>query len=183
MKILVPLGTRPEIVKLAPVIRALRRLARDGWAHATQGGNTRDAWSERHREYRSGYPLQPAGSCEVSGFYSSRSSDAGIGDRLALGRGVVDRGQGQHGCTFEEVIRIREQGAGPLDRGNQLRRADPPYEGEVKYGDRAEHCWNGDPSLPNYLSRLHYHTMYVPKMLERMEKTAPPGADLRSWRY
>lgn len=60
---------------------------------------------------------------------------------------------------------------------------DPPYEGEVKYGDRAEHCWNGDPALPNYLSRLHYNTMYLPKMLERMEKTAPPGADLKSWRY
>ncbi len=60
---------------------------------------------------------------------------------------------------------------------------DPPYEGEVKYGDRAEHCWNGDPALPNYLSRLHYNTMYLPKMLERMEKTAPAGADLKSWRY
>jgi hypothetical protein len=59
----------------------------------------------------------------------------------------------------------------------------PPYGGEVKYGDRAEHCWNGDPNLPNYLSRLHYHTMYLPKILERMEKTAPPGADLKSWRY
>jgi hypothetical protein len=59
----------------------------------------------------------------------------------------------------------------------------PPYEGEVKYGDRAEHCWNGDPNLPNHLSRLHYTTMYLPKMLERMEKTAPPGADLTSWRY
>lgn len=59
----------------------------------------------------------------------------------------------------------------------------PPYGGEVKYGDRAEHCWNGDPALPNYLSRLHYHTMYVPKMLERMEKTAPRGADLNSWKY
>lgn len=59
----------------------------------------------------------------------------------------------------------------------------PPYEGEVKYGDRAEHCWNGDPALPNYLSRLHYNTMYVPQMLERMEKTAPAGDDLRSWRY
>ena len=59
----------------------------------------------------------------------------------------------------------------------------PPYEGEVKYGDRAEHCWNGDPALPNYLSRLHYNTMYVPKMLERMQKTAPEGADLKSWRY
>jgi hypothetical protein len=60
---------------------------------------------------------------------------------------------------------------------------DPPYDGEVKYGDRAEHCWNGDPSLPNAFSRLHYNTMYVPKMLERMQKTAPPGADLKSWRY
>lgn len=60
---------------------------------------------------------------------------------------------------------------------------DPPYEGEVKYGDRAEHCWNGDPNLPNAYSRLHYNTMYVPKMMERMEKTAPAGADLRSWRY
>jgi Putative esterase len=59
----------------------------------------------------------------------------------------------------------------------------PPYGGEVKYGDRAEHCWNGDPNLPNYLSRLHYNTMYVPKILDRIQKTAPPGADLTSWRY
>ncbi len=60
---------------------------------------------------------------------------------------------------------------------------DPPYEGEVKYGDRAEHCWNGDPALPNAISRLHYNTLYLPKILERMQKTAPPGADLTSWRY
>ena len=59
----------------------------------------------------------------------------------------------------------------------------PPYEGEVKYGDRAEHCWNGDPTEPNYLSRLHYNTMYVPMILQRIEKTAPAGADLTSWRY
>jgi hypothetical protein len=61
--------------------------------------------------------------------------------------------------------------------------ANPSYGGEVKYGDRAEHCWNGDPKLPNYLSRLHYHTMYLPKIVDRMEKTAPVGADLKSWRY
>lgn len=61
--------------------------------------------------------------------------------------------------------------------------ANPPYDGEVKYGDRAEHCWNGDPSLPNYLSRLHYNTMYLPKILDRIAKTAPAGADLTSWRY
>jgi len=59
----------------------------------------------------------------------------------------------------------------------------PPYEGEVKYGDRAEHCWNGDPTEPNYLSRLHYNTMYVPMILDRIQKTAPTGADLTSWRY
>jgi S-formylglutathione hydrolase FrmB len=59
----------------------------------------------------------------------------------------------------------------------------PPYEGEVKYGDRAEHCWNGDPKQPNYLSRLHYNTIYLNKILDRIAKTAPAGADLSSWRY
>jgi hypothetical protein len=58
-----------------------------------------------------------------------------------------------------------------------------PYNGEVKYGPRAEHCWNGDPTLPNALSRLHYNTMYLPKIMERIQKTAPSGADLTSWRY
>jgi hypothetical protein len=59
----------------------------------------------------------------------------------------------------------------------------PPYGGEVAYGDRAEHCWNGDPKLPNALSRLHYNFMYLPKILDRIAKTAPKGADLTSWRY
>ena len=59
----------------------------------------------------------------------------------------------------------------------------PPYDGEVAYGPRAEHCWNGDPTQPNYLSRLHYNTMYLPKILDQIQKTAPPGADLTSWRY
>lgn len=60
---------------------------------------------------------------------------------------------------------------------------DPPWGGEVAYGDRAEHCWNGDPKASNAYSRLHYNTMYVPKIVERIAKTAPPGADLTSWRY
>jgi enterochelin esterase-like enzyme len=59
----------------------------------------------------------------------------------------------------------------------------PRYGGEVTYGPRAEHCWNGDPTLPNYLSRLHYNTQYLPKILYRIQKTAPKGADLTSWRY
>ena len=59
----------------------------------------------------------------------------------------------------------------------------PFYAGEVAYGDRAEHCWNGDPTLPNHLSRLRYHQMYVPKILDRIKQTAPAGADVTSWRY
>ncbi|MGO9918588.1 MAG: alpha/beta hydrolase-fold protein [Isosphaeraceae bacterium] len=59
----------------------------------------------------------------------------------------------------------------------------PPYGGEVLYGDRAEHCWNGDPTRPNAVSRLRYHQMYAPKIVERLLKTAPSGADVTSWRY
>ncbi|MGH9336649.1 MAG: hypothetical protein ACRD21_23155, partial [Vicinamibacteria bacterium] len=50
----------------------------------------------------------------------------------------------------------------------------PHYGGEVDYGDRAEHCWNGDPTRPNATSRLRYHQMFIPRAVERMEKTAPP---------
>jgi hypothetical protein len=60
---------------------------------------------------------------------------------------------------------------------------DPYYGGEVAYGDRAEHCWNGDPTRPNAVSRLRYHQMYAPKIVDRLLKTAPPGADVTSWRY
>jgi hypothetical protein len=60
---------------------------------------------------------------------------------------------------------------------------DPYYDGEIDYGDRAEHCWNGDHGRPNYVSRLRYHQMYIPRAVKRMEQTAPSGADLKSWRY
>jgi hypothetical protein len=60
---------------------------------------------------------------------------------------------------------------------------DPFYAGEVDYGDRAEHCWNGDHTRPNAYSRLRYHQMFAPKIVERILKSAPAGADLKSWRY
>lgn len=59
----------------------------------------------------------------------------------------------------------------------------PPYDGEVAYGDRAEHCWNGDPTQPNAISRLRYHRYFIPKWTEEMQKRAPKGVDLRGWRY
>jgi len=54
---------------------------------------------------------------------------------------------------------------------------------EVDYGDRAEHCWNGDHSQPNYISRLRYHQMFINKWAEEVKTRAPKGADLTSWRY
>ena len=59
----------------------------------------------------------------------------------------------------------------------------PPAEAEVKYGVNCEHCWNGDPSLPNHISRLRYNTMYVPMVLEHIKRSASVDADLKSWRY
>ena len=64
-----------------------------------------------------------------------------------------------------------------------LESANPPYKGIVDYGDRAEHCWNGDHENSNAVSRLRYNTFYVPRILERIEAAAPKGADLKSWRY
>jgi hypothetical protein len=60
---------------------------------------------------------------------------------------------------------------------------DPHYGGEVDYEPRAEHCWNGDHTRPNAISRLRYHQFFAPKIVERITKSAPQGADLTSWRY
>ena len=60
---------------------------------------------------------------------------------------------------------------------------DPAFGGQVDYEPRAEHCWNGDHTRPNAISRLRYHQFFAPKIVERITKSAPPGADLKSWRY
>ncbi len=65
----------------------------------------------------------------------------------------------------------------------RLEKLQPPYQGTIAYGDRAEHCWNGDPKLPNAYSRLHYNFQYLPQILQRIQDSAPAGADLTSWRY
>ncbi|TNF43353.1 MAG: hypothetical protein EP311_03295 [Cytophagales bacterium] len=57
----------------------------------------------------------------------------------------------------------------------------PFYAGEVAYGDRAEHCWNGDPNLPNYITRLRYNTMYLDKIADRLRQTAPPSFNQTNW--
>ncbi len=59
----------------------------------------------------------------------------------------------------------------------------PTCNCQIDYGDRAEHCWNGDHTQPNYISRLRYHQMYIKKWTEEVKSRAPKGADLKSWRY
>lgn len=54
---------------------------------------------------------------------------------------------------------------------------------EVDYGDRDEHCWNGDHNNPIWISRLRYHQLFIPKWAEEVKSRAPQGADLTSWRY
>jgi hypothetical protein len=59
--------------------------------------------------------------------------------------------------------------------------SEPYYGGEVKYGDRAEHCWNGDPTQPNYITRLRYNTMYLDKIGKRLKDTAPSNFNQKTW--
>jgi hypothetical protein len=59
--------------------------------------------------------------------------------------------------------------------------AEPYYGGEIDYGDRAEHCWNGDQKNGNEISRLRYNTMYLPKIIERVRNAAPDNAPLINW--
>jgi hypothetical protein len=59
----------------------------------------------------------------------------------------------------------------------------PPAEAEVDYGDRAEHCWNGDHERSNAYSRLRYHQMFIPRIMDRIRRNAPADADTVSWRY
>jgi hypothetical protein len=60
----------------------------------------------------------------------------------------------------------------------------PPADAEINYGDRAEHCWNGDQTRANAYSRLRYHQMFIPRFMDEIRRTAlPAGADTVSWRH
>jgi hypothetical protein len=60
---------------------------------------------------------------------------------------------------------------------------DPYYDGSVEYGDRFIHCYQGDPSQPLAVSSRTVYQRQLPVMADRMLKTAPAGADVKSWRY
>ncbi len=55
---------------------------------------------------------------------------------------------------------------------------DPYYRGTFDFGVRKPHCYAGeiDPAVG-----INQH--YWPEMVKHMEQTAPPDADLKSWKY
>ena len=64
-----------------------------------------------------------------------------------------------------------------------LMHARPSSEAEIVYGERREHCFTGDSSVPNNVGNRTVHQRYIPAMAAWLEKTAPAGADVKSWRY
>ena len=59
----------------------------------------------------------------------------------------------------------------------------PYYAGTFEYGPGMPHCYSGDPTVPVSISRLTINQRILPVMAERITKTAPPGADVSSWKY
>lgn len=70
-----------------------------------------------------------------------------------------------------------------LTQGTLAQLKDPPADAEVDYECLAEHCWNGDHTNPIWISRLMYVQLHMPKIMERIRKSAPSGVDTTSWRY
>jgi len=64
-----------------------------------------------------------------------------------------------------------------------LMRAAPSAEAEIIYGERREHCFTGDTEHPNAVGSRTVHQRYMPAMAAWMMRTAPAGADVKSWSY
>jgi len=56
---------------------------------------------------------------------------------------------------------------------------DPYYGGSFTIGHRQPHCYTGDPEYPGQRAE----SRVLPLMRDRILKTAPRGADTKSWRY
>jgi putative esterase len=64
-----------------------------------------------------------------------------------------------------------------------LMRATPSAEAEIVYGERREHCFTGDTEHTNAEGNRTVHQRYIPAMARWMKRSAPAGADLKSWVY
>ena len=76
-----------------------------------------------------------------------------------------------------------------LDNGVRLLQAfmettkDPHYVAEFHYGPHKPHCYFGDPDVSVTLDQLAYVPRTLNEIVRHMERTAPRGADLTSWKY
>jgi hypothetical protein len=59
----------------------------------------------------------------------------------------------------------------------------PPADADIVYGERREHCFTGDTEHSNTVGSRTLHQRYMPAMAKWMIKTAPAGADTKSWVY
>ena len=59
----------------------------------------------------------------------------------------------------------------------------PYYGGSFDYGPGMGHGYTGDPNLPMVVSSRTVTQRLMPVMMEFMLKTAPEGADVKSWKY
>jgi hypothetical protein len=64
-----------------------------------------------------------------------------------------------------------------------LGHAVPSPEYEITYGERREHCFTGDTEHSNAEGNRTVHQRYMPAMARWMIKSAPAGADTKSWVY
>jgi hypothetical protein len=64
-----------------------------------------------------------------------------------------------------------------------LMKATPSAEAEIVYGERREHCFTGDTEVSNQAGNRTVHQRYIPAMAQWMIRTAPKGADTKSWMY
>lgn len=59
----------------------------------------------------------------------------------------------------------------------------PHYGGEVHYGDREGHCWDGGHHSGENTANRQYQIYYMDEIMNRIAESAPQGADVTSWRY
>jgi len=64
-----------------------------------------------------------------------------------------------------------------------LKTAEPPADASIDYGARDEHCWSGDHTTFNGVSRFTVNSRSIKKLVDRWLRTAPPGSDITTWRY
>jgi hypothetical protein len=101
--------------------------------------------------------------------------------------GVIDHEVAQYWKEHYDLRYIMERDwktLGPKLVGKlHIKVGTPYYAGDFDYGPYQPHCYSGDPSVPVKIARLTINQRFMPQMEAWMLKTAPKGADVKSWKY